>query len=201
MKPTPLFTRFVTDSKRQTASISAVCTLFFVFLVLVGCAVQGPAGPAGPQGPPGPQGPSGPSGASARVVNITVAANQWATSGVGSPGALLQSGWFTAPNITADVINSGVVLTFMQMETNPSTWQQLPITFYGTNVFQVFDAQYRVNQVQIFINQSSTAAPARPTGSIVYRIVAISGTTTAQLKQTVDISSYAAVKQAFHLAE
>ena len=182
----------------RLVSIGALCGLLFI----AGCAVQGPAGPAGPQGPPGPQGPAGPAGASARVVNITVAANQWTASGAGSPGALLQSGWFTASNITTEVINSGVVLVFMQMETSPSTWQQLPITFYGSGVFQVFDAQYRATQVQIFINQSSTAAPARPTGSLTYRVVAISGTTTAILKQqNIDISSYAAVKKAFQITE
>lgn len=186
----------------RIAIIGALC----VFVFLAGCGIQGPAGPAGPQGPVGPQGPAGPagnSGSSARVVNITVQPAQWQVdmSSVGVAGAYLQSGWFTASNITQDVMNSGVVLVFMQMNSNPATWQQLPVTYYGSSSFRVIDCQYRLNQVQIFINNSGTAAPGLPTSAFNYRIVAITGTTTAVLKQTVDITNYAAVKAAFHLAE
>lgn len=158
-------------------------------------------GPAGATGAIGPQGPAGVAGPSAQTTTITVAVADWRAVGVGTAGAYLQSGWKTAANITQSIMNSGVVLVYMQMETNPATWQQLPITFYGANVFQVFDSQFRLGQVQVFINQSSTDAPTAPTGAITFRIVAIAGTTTTALAAQMDITNYQAVKKAFNLTE
>ncbi|TAE25020.1 MAG: hypothetical protein EAZ92_12745 [Candidatus Kapaibacterium sp.] len=192
-----------------TQRLIACCALFF--LALAGCAVQGPAGPAGPQGPPGPVGPQGPAGTgggtaapTARTINFTVQPSQWLAQGVGSPGAYLQSGWFNVANITADIMATGVVLVYSQMQAVSATaviWQQLPITFSEGGTFQVVDAQYQLGQVQVFINSPSGVAPFRPTRSFSYRVVAIPATTTAELKQFVDISNYNAVKAAFHLAE
>lgn len=184
-----IFSRFV--------SISALC----LFVFIAGCATQGPAGPAGPQGPIGPAGPTGPGGASARVVNISVAANLWVAEDVGIPGAYLKSGWFNSANITAEIMNSGVVLAYSQVRSNPVVWQQLPFTLYGSSTFTVIDFQYQSGQIQFFINNSGTAAPARPTDVLNYRIVAISGTTTAKLQQQMDITNYASVQKAFQLAE
>jgi hypothetical protein len=183
----------------RLASIGALCTLVF----FASCAVQGPAGPAGPQGPIGPVGPQGPGGASARVVNITVAAASWMARGVGAPGAYLQSGWFNSSNITTEIMNSGVVLAYSQVNdpNTPVVWQQLPITLYGGSAFRVVDFQYQAGQVQFFYNSSDGNAPPRPTGALTYRIIAISGTTTAKLQEQVDITNYTAVKNAFHLAE
>jgi hypothetical protein len=191
MQTSRFFSRF--------AGIGALCALVFISA----CATQGPAGPAGPQGPIGPVGPQGTGGASARVVNISVAATSWAAAGAGGPGAYLQSGWFTSSNITSEILNSGVVLVYSQVnDANTAVvWQQLPITYYDPGVLRVVDAQYRANQVQIFINSSDSNVPPRPTGALNYRVVAISGTTTAKLQQQVDITNYAAVKSAFHLAE
>lgn len=173
--------------------------MFCTVLTILSC--QGPQGATGATGPQGPAGTAGAAGPAAQTATITVAVGDWQPVGVGTPGAYLQSGWKTAANITQSIMTSGVVLVYMQMETNPATWQQLPITFYGTNIFQVFDSQYRLGQIQIFINQSSTTAPSTPTGAITYRVVAITGTTTTALSTQMDITSYQAVKQAFHLTD
>jgi hypothetical protein len=167
-----------------------LCAIFFA----LSCQ-----GPVGPQGPPGLPGPSGAPGPQAQVVNITVAVGDWRLANTGAPGEYIQSGWKTAANITQSIINTGVVLVYMQMESNPSTWQQLPITFYGQNVFQVIDAQYRAGQVQIFINQSNASAPPTPQGTLTFRVVAIAGISVAELQKTVDIQSYQDVAAAFHL--
>ena len=180
-----LYTRF------QSAAIAlCLCAAF----VTLSCQ-----GPAGPQGPPGLPGPSGAPGPQAQVATITVAASEWRSANTGAPGEYIQSGWKTAANITQSIINTGVVLVYMQMETNPSTWQQLPITFYGQNVFQVIDAQYRVGQAQIFINQSNATAPPVPQGTLTFRVVAIAGITVAELQKTLNIHSYNEVATAFHL--
>ena len=157
-------------------------------------------GPAGATGATGPQGPAGVAGPSAQTVNITVATSEWRAVGAGTAGAYLQSGWKTAANITQSIMNSGVVLVYMQVETNPATWQQLPITFYYTGYFRVIDTQYRLGQVQIFINQSNTDAPVAP-DTFTFRVVAIAGTTVTALATQVDIKSYQAVKETFHLAD
>lgn len=190
-------------SKRLSVLIAVFCS-FWAVVMMSSC--QGPAGPQGPQGPAGPQGPQGPAGsasASAQVTNITVATSEWRSAGTGSPGALLQSGWKTAANITQAIMNSGAVLVYMQVSDPPSqtTWQQLPLTFYGTNVFQVIDCQYRLGQVQVYINQSNTVAPVTPTGTLTFRVVAIPGTTVTALAQQLNISDYQSLKTAFHLAE
>lgn len=175
--------------------------LLNALMVCAVLAVLSCQGPAGATGATGLQGPAGVAGPSAQTTNITVAVSEWRASGAGTPGALLQSGWKTAANITQSVMTSGVVLVYMQMETNPATWQQLPITFYGSSVFQVIDAQYRVGQVQVFINQSSTVAPPTPTGTITFRVVAIAGTTVTALAAQMDITNYQSVKKAFNLTE
>lgn len=181
--------------------IHSLLLLVAAFAVLSCQGPAGPQGPAGAQGPAGPQGATGAAGASAQTVNITVAVSDWRASGVGTPGALLQSGLKPAANITQSILTSGVVLVYLQASASPATWQQLPITFYGSNVFQVIDAQYQLGFVQVFINQSNTLAPVTPAGTSTFRVVAIPGTTTAMLAKTVDIRNYQAVKQAFHLAD
>ena len=187
---------FERKERRAIALLLQGALMLCTVLTILSC--QGPQGPAGAAGAQGPAGAAGPA---AQTATITVAIGDWQPVGVGTPGAYLQSGWKTAANITQSIMTSGVVLVYMQMQANPATWQQLPITFYGTNVFQVFDTQYRLGQVQIFINQSSTTAPATPTGAITYRVVAITGTTTTALSTQMDITSYQAVKQAFHLTD
>ena len=180
------------------------CVAVLAVVAIVSC--QGPAGPQGPSGPQGPQGQQGVPGsaaASAQTTTITVAVADWRGFGSGTPGAYLQSGWKPASNITQSIMTSGVVLVFMSVSDNPATptWQQLPITYYGSNVLQVFDAQYRLGQVQIFINQSTTVVPATPTGILSFRVVAIPGTTTVALAAQMDVSNYEVVKAAFHLAD
>ncbi len=198
-----------TLKRRALQSLIASCVA--VFLTLASCAVQGPAGPVGPQGPPGPVGPQGPPGTgggtaapTARTVNLTVMPSQWRAQGAGSPGAYLQSGLFNVSNITADIMATGVVLVYSQMQAPSASaviWQQLPITYSENGVFQVVDTQYQLGQIEIYINSPNGVVPVRPSRNQNYRVVAIPATTTAALKEFVDISNYNAVKAAFHLAD
>jgi hypothetical protein len=171
--------------------------IFCTVLTILSCqGSQGATGATGPQGPAGAPGPS------AQTATFTIAVTDWRAFGAGTNVALIESGWRTAPNITQSIMNSGAVLVYMQWESNPATWQQLPITYYFTDFFRVIDAQFRLGQIKFFINQSNTTPPALPDGPLIFRVVAITGTTTTTALSTqMDITSYQAVKQAFHLTD
>jgi hypothetical protein len=199
-----LYSSFIVRRFSMIPLLSFRCRLLVVAACVLcstlSCAgPQGAQGPAGPQGAQGQQGVPGSAAASATVVNITVPVSSWRAAGVGSPGALLQSGWFNSANITSGIMASGAVLVYYQVNSAPVVWQQLPITYYGSGVFQVIDVQYQQGQVQFFLNQSNSNAPPLPNSSLTFRVVAIPGITVAALKAQMDVSDFAVVQRAFNI--
>ena len=107
---------------------------FVLLFSLMAC--EGPVGPEGPTGSPGPTGPAGAAGAAGaagpqgpgnfKVVNFTVKENDWKLEGTVGEDDYQAYILKSIPDINAQVMNSGFVLTYIQYD--EKNWTQLPLT-------------------------------------------------------------------------
>lgn len=82
----------------------------------------------GPTGPRGPRGPAGEDGSGAIVSNVyTVAESDWQFD---DPAYFAD---IHIPDLTADIVNNGIVLVYLKVEEN--TFSQLPLTFYESDEY------------------------------------------------------------------
>lgn len=133
--------------KFKSLSLLLLATAF----VFVNCSKEGPEGPGGATGPQGPAGATGPAGAAG------TAGATGATGAAGPAGSanVIYSAWFSftgadwadstmpnigtaaraiklAPGITTNIINQGVILSYMAFTTNPNTaFYSLPFNVTG----------------------------------------------------------------------
>jgi hypothetical protein len=130
--------------------------LLFIFLLsFTACTINESPVP-GPQGPPG----------NANVISTEpIVLNTWFYNS--------QFNWYASsinmPEITADVVNSGVVMVYRQLTTgqNPS-WIPLPDTY--ANVTTNFD--FSIGNLTVYSFRVNNTTPIAPTGMVV-RIVVI----------------------------
>ena len=124
-------------------------------LVATGCTRVGPVGPQGPQGQQGPQG-------NANVIGSNpFAVSSWSRTGN------TYSADFTSADITADIVDFGIVSIFKSYGANE--WSPLPdINGKTSTVFNFYDGGF-----SIYIQNSDGTEPAFP-GSITFRMVVIS---------------------------
>lgn len=86
----------------------------------------GPEGPEGPQGPTGPTGPQGPTGTANVIFSAwTTVANMTAITDTIIDGSNLKITHFTAPELTSQILDEGVVLVYLRFSSG--TWN-LPYT-------------------------------------------------------------------------
>ena len=116
-----------------------------IFLLLLGC--EGPEGAVGPEGPrgeqgergePGPRGERGlPGGMTAEVVRFTLRASAFEIrEDVENYGRQV-------PEITSDVVNGGVVLSYIDLGTG-NTWWSLPMSLAVQNAAAGIIVYYQV---------------------------------------------------------
>ena len=134
-------------------------------IIICGCQKEGPAGavgPAGVQGPAGPTGPTGPAG-SANVVYsawFTPAQNgNWVDTSINGVAAQKKFNK-SAPGITLNVLNTGVILSYLKL--NPdgaggttASIRQMP--YANPGAANVFFAMHYVGSITIAV--ISTANP------------------------------------------
>jgi hypothetical protein len=142
------------------------------------------------RGPAGPQGPEG--NANVKVDTFTVKTTDWATGALywfnnGDGGAIgYNSRYFDRNNtlITADLLNSGLVLVYFQSSKifNTVQWQPLPFTFtFITGFSQNYAYETFVGRVRLhFYMNKVFADPPDITTYIMptqkFKIIAVSGT-------------------------
>lgn len=126
-----------------------------IFLLLfLGCegpvGPQGDTGPIGPQGPAGEEGPRGEEGPPGEMGRVDV---DIVTFALTASDFVLEEGIETysrsVPQITAEIIQGGIVLAYMDFGTNGEGWWSLPlgisvnggsgdiITFYAEGRFGI----------------------------------------------------------------
>jgi hypothetical protein len=134
---------------KQVKSLLAVATI--VIIGLVGCS-KGDTGPAGPAGPAGPD-----SVYSSKWISLT--ATQVDTS------AFVDS--IIAPSITKGILDSGMILSYVNLPEPDGTYHVLPVSAVETQQF--FD-DYSIGKINIFATFDFT--------DVAYRYVTIPGSKT-----------------------
>jgi hypothetical protein len=98
---------------------------------MIGCSKTGATGPAGPAGPVGP---------------ASVFSSQWITlqmvGGLDTNGDSLYTETITASSITTDILDSGIILTYV----NDGTDAVVPYTFFTQTSWEV----YSTGQIDLF---------------------------------------------------
>ena len=126
-----------------------------------------------------------------KSVNVTVAPVNWLPN---TPNSA--TGYFyNVPlnEITADIVNRGAVLGYMQA-TN-GAWLALPWTDFYSNFSQVFNYTYNTAFFQPQIKDSDLRS-VRPTTDRVYKVVIIAP---SGLVGGVNTADYLAVRRAYNL--
>ena len=109
---------------KHVKSLLAVVTI--IIMGLVGCS-KGTTGPAGPAGPVGPAGPD------------SVLYSPWITlNTVYNSNDTLYEDTITAPSITNAIIDSGVILSYVQFTDQNSVVHIQPMASLGSFVFEDF---------------------------------------------------------------
>lgn len=161
-------------------TLKAAALLFTAAIVTTSC-VRVVDGPAGPQGPAGQNG-----NANVISINYEVFDNNWYD--VGTPGA---DDYFLAldldvPEITADIVNSGLVLVYYRPD-NQSPWFALPYTVisHSPSYMEKLDFIYDV----AFVGMQSKASDRNASAwNGTFRIVIASGVPVG--KTALDYSDY-----------
>jgi hypothetical protein len=111
-------------------SIIQFITLIFISLIIINCTREGPEGPAGAAGPQGPAGNPGAPGATG-TANVIYSSwfnlLNWHDSTMTDQG-LSKIDYKDAPGITASVLSSGVVLSYITPSVSSNIVYALPWT-------------------------------------------------------------------------
>ena len=109
----------------------------FTAFVLIACSKEGPAGPQGPQGTAGPQGTQGAQGTpgtpgaqgpqgNANVISKTYSSTNYTWNKETILGINFRTIQIPVPEITAEIMNTGMVLVYVAATTD--AWTPLPLT-------------------------------------------------------------------------
>lgn len=122
----------------------------------------GPTGPQGPEGPAGPEGPQGPAGTANVMYSDWFLPETWESSEVF--GRTVFSHEEAVPEITQDILDTGVVLVYGKLNGYTSTiWptdqvSQLPITVQwesGGSQIDVWSANVRPEVLEITLTNNT----------------------------------------------
>jgi hypothetical protein len=159
---------------------------------------QGPAGPAGQAGAQGPAGPVGPVGAtgSANVLYSTwTKAGTWSTVNVfGVDKSFID---ITAPRLTQDILDRGVVLVYVKLATDNNQVRQLPVTVYAQFTEELIDFSLIVNRIRIWSTPIKPPVPPSPNNE--FRYVLIPGGQAGRLNY--ERLSYEEAREMFNLPD
>lgn len=172
------------------------CLLLSVGILMQNCKTEaGPVGPAGATGATGPAGPAGATGATGATgaAGATGTANviysDWATvTFTGS--STTWTGKITAPKITQEILDKGVVKTYFKFGTDVYEGNYTNLTGGSTTSIYQYLSLGAINLKSTF-NASSYP----------WRYVIIPGGTPSGRLANIDYSNYAEVKKAYNIPD
>lgn len=146
-------------------------------LLLLACEKEGLQGPAGPQG-------------NANVQAATYMVSNWQYS---DPTYFVE---LSVPFITADIVASGAVLTYI--ETGANQFTQVPLTFYRDNSYSTtIEVSSSIGFIRLYWGDSDLTQPIAPP-SLNVKVVAVASSLLRD-HPNLDLSDYQTVKKAFTL--
>ena len=138
----------------------------------------------GDTGPAGPQGPAGPTGNANVIGTNTITPSNWILSGAFYKVDL------TAPAITQDIVDVGIVMVFKSYSDG---WSPLP----DINGINTTTYDFETGLIHIYNSNSDGTTPTNP-GGATFRVVIISSSKVRN-NPGVNWHDYKTIKQVFNL--
>lgn len=141
------------------------------------CACEGPQGPVGPagangvQGQAGPQGPVGATGAANVIYSNWTKAGTWSTTDL--YGIVRSYIDITAPALSQEILDRGVVLVYVKLTTDNNQVRQLPVTVYAQFTTEQIDFSLLLNRIRIW--STPIKPPISPSPNYEFRYILIPG--------------------------
>ena len=158
-------------------------TVFVLFLSIAITSCSGDDGATGPAGPAGADGADGIDG------NANVIASDWFNATwPTNTSATYATFTHDAPELTQDILDSGVILVYMKTS---NAVYPLPISFIGDSNPKEYDFWANLGSIRIWFTAESAITPSS-TKQFRYVIIP-SNNTAARGTSTVDVNDYYAV--------
>ena len=166
------------NSKRRMSAMKMKFTLAILFIGLVFTqACKGPEGPAGPAGKDGTIGKDGATGPTGPAGTANVFYSSWSPAGTWGKttyNSLVRSYIdVTAPRITQDVLDKGVVLVYAKVNTSDGYVRQLPVSLKSQFTEEYIDYTLQVNTLRIW--STPIVATVDPSSAYQFRYVVVPG--------------------------
>ncbi|MGY6560946.1 MAG: hypothetical protein ACXITV_02455 [Luteibaculaceae bacterium] len=145
------------------------------------------------EGPPGRDG-----NANVNSRTVTINPNDWIIDGNSQIADIIM------PTLTADILNNGAVLAYMEFGSN--IWLHLPTTIQlfdeqaEENFFVTLEVESSIGLVSIYWSELDLEFLASNPGTQRFRIVTIGGNSLRESPE-VDFSNYNQVKEVFQIAD
>jgi hypothetical protein len=148
--------------------IKTIAALLFMTVVLISCGGRGPVGPEGPPGPPGPE-----------ILPTSFEFN--ATLSPNNDFIYINS----IPN-EIDVFDSDVIIAFVLEDyieqDDLEVWRQLPITEFNSKGTVLFDFDYTLIDVRVFLDANYILTSSDGYQDVLIRAVHIPANFAAKMK-------------------
>ena len=169
--------------------------------ILSSCGKDGDIGPAGPQGATGAPGATGPAGPTGPVGSANVIYSPWITI---PKGVHVDNLWYhdiPTPQLTADLVNNGVLISYIGFQNNAFT---LPFVEGDTNGNGIsYFTNYDANQKKIVLHVRPIGQiPSNWAGRIFtaqFRYVFIPGAVKTAMNPNVNLKDYNEVSKYFNI--
>ena len=156
----------------------------------------GPAGLAGPTGTAGATGAAGAAGATGATGTANVIYSPWVAFPASSTSVAPFQYNFTAPGITQDILDKGVVLCFVRSGSTGTTFETYPLPYVfvtsATTSTQAY-ASYVLGNIKVRVTSSFAG--------VGFRYVIIPGGVAGGRMASLKGMSYAEVKSMFNLPD
>ncbi len=114
-----------------------------IVMGMIGCSKKGDQGPIGPRGPAGPD---------------SVVYSQWITlNSTYNPDDTLFEDTLSAPSITQGILDSGIILTYVNFQESDGTYHVVPVS--SLNYF--ISEDYSLGHINIIATADLTGLPYR----------------------------------------
>ena len=137
-----------------------IVSVFLLTGILLFDSCVGPIGPQGPTGPQGQTGTTGPAGPAGPAGSANVIYSPWVRSDIWVSEIVFGVNKFrfdlTAPRLTQEIIDRGLVLVYARIEVENNQVRQLPFSIISSVNEGLFDYTLRVGSVRVW------ATPIRP---------------------------------------
>jgi len=163
---------------------------------------MGPSGKDGTNGVDGIDGKDGKDDEDGKDGNANVFSSEWINLNSWDEITFSYSyHTIPAPEVTEDIINSGVVLVYVQLLSDAGNTRMLPVSFFYGLYIHYFDFMIQPNSVIVYFENSGSGGTPATSGNLARYVVIPSSALSAKHmdKESVQKMSYEEVSQVFDI--